>query len=136
MTENHTLTQITENMDKTADLNKNIVNISLTLAENNVEYSRKLNQELVDGWMKLVSEFKNPEQFSKTMFNIVSASGETTTNYFMNSADLIKNAQKEALDIFLAKSEMETSPEVETSDSKAPAKKVKKVARETPVISN
>ena len=134
MTDNYTLTQITENMDKTADLNKNLVKISLTLAENNVEYSRKFNQDLVDGWMKLVSEFKNPEQFSKTMFNIVSASGETTTNYFMNSADLIKNAQKETLDIFLAKSEMEANPEIETPEPKAPAKKVRKAAKETPVV--
>lgn len=133
MTDNYTLTQITENMDKTADLNKNLVKISLTLAENNVEYSRKFNQGLVDGWMKLASEFKNPEQFSKTMFNIVSASGETTTNYFMNSADLIKNAQKETLDIFLAKSEMEATPEIETPKPEAPVKKVKKAVKETPV---
>ena len=133
MTDNYTLTQITENMDKTADLNKNLVKISLTLAENNVEYSRKFNQGLVDGWMKLASEFKNPEQFSKTMFNIVSASGETTTNYFMNSADLIKNAQKETLDIFLAKSEMEATPEIETPEPETPAKKVKKAVKETPV---
>lgn len=137
MTNNYGLPQFPEHLDKSEDLNKNIMQFSLSLAENNAEYSRKINQELVEGFGKIVSEFNNPEQLSQAMINIVSSTGETTKNYFMNYAELIQKAQKETLDIFLGKSEVEAAPkvaEVEKAEPKSPAKKIKKVTKEAPVV--
>ena len=135
MTDNYAFPQFPENLDKSEDLNKNLIQFSLTLAENNAEYSRKINQELVEGFGKMVSEVNNPEQFSQAMVNLVSTAGETTTNYFMNSAELIQKAQKETLDIFLGKSDVEVAPEVLEVENAAPKKSTGKVkvSKEVPV---
>ena len=134
MTAYDALAQIPSNLAKTEDLNQNLLNFSFSIAENNAEYSKKMHQELVDGLGQIVAEFNNPEQLSQVMIKMATTTGETATKYLMNYADLIQQAQKETLNIYLRQNEVEAAPEVTEAtqpELKTPVSKAKKSQKQT-----
>ena len=129
MTEYNALTQIPSNLAKTEDLNQNLLNFSFSIAENNAEYSKKMHQELVDGLGQIVAEFNNPEQLSQVMVKMATTTGETATKYLMNYAELIQQAQKETLNIYLRQNEVEAAPEVVEATQPEPKTSVSKAKK-------
>ena len=135
MTDNYALPKFPEILDISEELNKNLMQVSLTLVEKNVECSRKINQEVVTGIGKMVAEINDPEQFTQALVNYVSATGETTKNYFLSSAELLQEAQQETLNIFLGKGEVPSTPKVLEAETVEPKKvpgKAKKATRQVP----
>ncbi len=135
MTEHYTLPQFSENLSMAEEINKSLIQLSLSVAERNAEYSRNMNQELVDGFGKVVSDFHNPELLSQAMVSIVSTSSGATANYLKNSLELIQKVQKETIDIFMGDIKVEATPEVEIIEKpkpKVPTRKVKKTLKEEP----